>query len=279
MNQLSPQLARAARYVADHPEHIAVASLRSVARRLGVAPATMTRLARALGHRDYGALRHESAATLAKRGGYAHRAERLPAGARGLAALNLAQVAAVQSVPARNAEAKLKSFCRALLRADRVGFLGLRASHAIAFHFCYVYGFLADNGVLLGAAPGALLDDVYRLGAGDALVAITVAPYTRATLDCVQSAAERGVGILAITDSHSSPLSRYARHELVVDTESPSFFSTMAGLLACVEAVILDLATLQGSRAVQRLGRIDERLRRAGAYQDTAWRRNLEVSR
>lgn len=279
---MSPQLARAARFVSDHPEQVAVGSMRALARTLGVSPATMTRLTRALGYPSFAALRSESAAALLKQGGYAYRAQRLREGARSakpLAALNAAQVAAVQSAAARNSEAVIEAFCRVLLRARRVGFLGLRASHAIAFHFSYVYGFLFDNGVLLGSPAGALLDDASRLSSSDALVAISVAPYTRATLDCVRDAAERGVRVLVITDSRSAPLSASARQALLVDTDSPSFFSTMAGLLACVEAVMLHLALLQGERAVDRLASIDERLRRAGAYQDTAWRRNLKVPR
>jgi DNA-binding MurR/RpiR family transcriptional regulator len=280
---MSPQLARAARFVSDHPEQVALGSMRSLARTLGVSPATMTRLARALGYGSFGALRSDSAAALVKEGSYAHRAQRLRDASRPpakpLAGLNTAQVAAVQSFQARNGEPAIEAFCRALLRARHVGFLGLRASHAVAFHFSYVYGFLFDNGTLLGNPAGALLDDVCRLSARDALVAITVAPYTRATLDCARSAADRGVRILAITDSRSSPLSACAKQALLVDTDSPSFFSTMAGLLACVEALILHLALLQGERAVDRLAAIDERLRRAGAYHDTSWRRNLRVSR
>lgn len=280
---LTPQLARAARFVADHPEEVAVGSLRSLARKLGVAPATMTRLARALGYRTYAALRNDSAAALVRQSGYAHRAQRLQDRARGdaanpLATLSAAQVAAVQSVAARNREAELKTFCRALLQGKRVGFLGLRASHALAFHFAYVYGFLSDNGTLLGVAPGSLLDDVYRLAAGDVLVAISVAPYTSATLDCVERASGRGVKVLAISDSPSSPVARHARHGLAIDTESPSFFSTMTGLLACVESVVLEIALLQGERAVERLAAIDDRMRRSGAYNDRSWRRNLAAA-
>lgn len=280
---LSPQLARAARFVVDHPEEVAVGSLRSLAGKLGVAPATMTRLARSLGFRNYGALRTESAATLVRQGGYAHRAQRLRDRARGgvadpLAALNAAQVAAVQSASNRNREREIRAFCRALMQGRRVGFLGLRASHALAFHFSYVYGFLFDNGTLLGVAPGSLLDDVYRLAAGDVLVAISVAPYTSSTLDCVARAGGRGVKVLSISDSHSSPIAAHAGHGLAIDTDSPSFFSTMTGLLACVESVVLELALLQGERAVIRLAAIDDRLRRSGAYLDKSWRRNLAAA-
>lgn len=277
---LSPQLARAARFVADHPEEVTLASMRALARTLGVAPATMTRLARALGYSSFAALRAESVAKLAGQGGYAHRAQRLrdrsrDESGRPHAALGVAQVGAVQSVSARNRDRDIERFCRSLRRGRRVGILGLRASHAVAFHLAYVYGLLYDNGALLGVSPGSLIDDVYRLARGDVLVAISVAPYARATLDCVQRAHAQGVTVLAITDSSSSPIARHSAQRLAVDTDSPSFFTTMTGLLACVEAVILRLALLEGVRAVHRLAAADERLRRGGAYLDTAWRRNV----
>lgn len=275
---LSPQLARAQRYVADHPEQVALGSLRSVAARLGVAPATLSRLARALGYGSYAALRSQCAATLADRAGYGHRVRRLQARAGAhdsLAEVNAAQVAAVQSAGARNPRRRLRDFCRAIRRARRVGFLGLRASHAAASYFAYVYGLLRDNGALLGLSPGALQDEIDRLSAQDALVAVSVAPYTRATLECAQRARTRGVTVLVLSDSAASPLARSAACSLAADTESPSFFSTMVGVIACVEAALVQLALEEGERAVRRLAAMDERLRRAGAYADTAWRRNL----
>ena len=44
-NGLSPQLQTAARYVLDCPDDVALLSMREQARRAGVPPATMTRLA------------------------------------------------------------------------------------------------------------------------------------------------------------------------------------------------------------------------------------------
>src|SRR5258707_12348074 len=50
---LSPQLQEAARWVIDHPADVALLSLREQARRAGIAPATLTRLAQRLGLRGY----------------------------------------------------------------------------------------------------------------------------------------------------------------------------------------------------------------------------------
>src|SRR5258708_12564090 len=54
---LSPQLQEAARWVIDHPADVALLSLREQARRAGIAPATLTRLAQRRGLRGYDCVR------------------------------------------------------------------------------------------------------------------------------------------------------------------------------------------------------------------------------
>jgi choline dehydrogenase-like flavoprotein len=54
---LSPQLRRAAHFLIDRPDEIAFTSMRQLADRAGVQPATMVRLAQAIGFEGYEALR------------------------------------------------------------------------------------------------------------------------------------------------------------------------------------------------------------------------------
>src|SRR5260370_14151676 len=54
---LSPQLQTAARYMLDRPDDVALLSMREQARRAGVPPATMTRLAKRLGLEGYDEVR------------------------------------------------------------------------------------------------------------------------------------------------------------------------------------------------------------------------------
>ena len=54
---LSPQLQRAAQLLETHRNDIALLSMRDLARRCDLPPATFSRLARALGFEDFAALR------------------------------------------------------------------------------------------------------------------------------------------------------------------------------------------------------------------------------
>jgi len=274
---LPPRLQRAARFIAEHPDQIAVRSMREIARRAGVAPATMVRLARALDFADYGDLKDVFIRRVeAPAAAHATRAEALQASKRSgpvlVEHLAAAQIAAVHS-SAANPEAAVAAFLRDLAAARTVAFLGLRASHAIAFHFAYVYGLLRDNGHLLDDRGGALRDHAARLSAGDALIAISLAPYTRATVEAVEVAQRRGATIFALTDSAVSPLARAARHVLLFRTAGPSFFSTMAGALALAEMLVARLAASGGRAVIKRLERTDNALREAGAYWDASWTR------
>src|SRR5258706_10835177 len=64
---LTPELQRAAQWIADHPSETGLWSMRQQARNAGVSAPTMVRLARALGFTGYAALRRPFQEALAGR--------------------------------------------------------------------------------------------------------------------------------------------------------------------------------------------------------------------
>ncbi len=74
----------------------------------------------------------------------------------------------------------------AIAGAGRVGFLGVRASFAVAFQFRYAYNLIARNGVLFDGIGGTVLDQADALERGDVLVAISQSPYSAPTVDAVE---------------------------------------------------------------------------------------------
>src|SRR5580698_4951947 len=74
---MSGQLRIAARFILDQPREVALLSMRDLARRAGVQPATMTRLAKHLGLSGYDALREMYAESVREGGvAFAARADR-----------------------------------------------------------------------------------------------------------------------------------------------------------------------------------------------------------
>jgi DNA-binding MurR/RpiR family transcriptional regulator len=251
------QLRAAAQWVLDNPRDVALLSMREQAQRAGVTPASMTRLAQRMGLDGYDDLRALYAEGL-RRGEteFSGRAEALVArrrkGGDGVLAFDLAEtlerhMAALCRPDALDA---VTAVAAALAGARRIHVLGYRSSYPVACHFAYVYG-LAGGSVRLLDGPGGTGPDALReAGKGDALLAISVKPYTRAAIELVDYAVSMGLDVVAITDSVVSPLMARARAAIVVPTESPSFFHTMTPAFAVAEALAAMLAASSGERAL-----------------------------
>ena len=219
---LPAELQRAARWALDNPAEVGLWSMRRQAQAVGVAPATMLRMARAAGCDTYEAFRapFQRALTQGMEAGWRDRAARLQArraetpAVDARAALTRWQTAALESIGAVNADSAFDEAAATLLAARQAGFLGTRSAFGIAFQMRYAYQMLCRNGMLIGGLGGASSDEADTLGQGDALVVVTQAPYAAATLELARSAAERGAAVIALTDAPTSPILPFARHVL-----------------------------------------------------------------
>jgi DNA-binding MurR/RpiR family transcriptional regulator len=270
---LPRQLQAAARYMLDRPDDVALLSMREQARRAGVPPATMTRLAKRLGLDGYDSVRELYAGAVragslgfAGKAGAQVEAQKLR-GERALAAdmaHTLARQIANLAEPA-NLD-RLANAAARLHEARRVYCLGLRSCHAAAWHFHYMLSLLGDKTVMLDDAGGTGLDAIRDAGAGDVVLAASVEPYARATIEGARYAAGRGVPVVALTDSEVSPLARIAAAAILVATDSPSFFHTMTPLLAVAEILAALVAGRGGNKALAALEHAEAQLSAFGVH-------------
>jgi DNA-binding MurR/RpiR family transcriptional regulator len=277
---LSPQLQEAARWVIDNPADVALLSTREQARRAGVTPATLTRLAQRLGMGGYDGVRKLYAEAVRRRpDSYHGRAEELV-----VRRSREGDEAVVQDIFAALARhlhdfsspAHIEQFAAAadrLAGAERVFCLGLRAAFAVAFVFHYIRTLFGTNSVLVDG-PGTTGVDVLRtVGQGDVLLAISVQPYVRHAIDTVAYVRQRGGHVVGLTDSEISPLAALADDIVLVRTETPSFFHTMTPALAAVECLAALVAARRGPDAVAALAASEEQLATFSTYLPSRGRR------
>jgi DNA-binding MurR/RpiR family transcriptional regulator len=264
-----------ARWVLEHPKDVALLSTREQARRAGVPPATMTRFAQRLGFPGHDAIRQAHAEQVRRQdfaGDFSERAKAMAARRRTRGESGLAQemidtmASDVTSLGGAEKLEAITAAVRVLAKASHVFCLGMRSSFAIAFHFHYVRSFAGGATTLVDAAGGTGIDLLRNAGRGDALLAVGVRPYTRVTIDYARYAAQRGVAVVALTDSPLSPLARLAKKTIVVATESSSFFHAMTAAFAVAEVLAGLLAAHGGSRALNAIARTDRELQAVGAY-------------
>lgn len=266
---MSTELRKAARFLVDHPDDVALVSMRVLASRSAVTPTTFVRLARRLGFEDWATLRKpfenrlRSGATpfatkadaLVQRGPEAVFAESLKAATTNLAAAE-----------SGNEAKEIAKACAILERAQRIRVAGFRSCRAPAHALVYLCRMFCSDIALLGGDGGALEAELAGIGKTDAVVAIGFTPYSRELGPVVDAARRRRAPIVAIADSMAAPIARHANVTLRFSTESPSFFPSIAAAVAIVEALAATMLARKGAAAAARVGDIEADLRALGAY-------------
>src|SRR5215468_1114863 len=277
---MSEQLQVAARYLLEHPREVALLSMREQARQADIQPATMTRLAQHLGYAGYDDVRQLYADAMrgdglgfAGRVGAQAKSQKLK-GDRALAADMLSGVSAQVAALTRPAMLDgLVDAARRIERSRRIYCLGLRSSHSAAWHLHYILSLAGRQSIMLDAIGGIGVDALGSATAGDALVAVSVLPYTRQTVEITEYAHSCDVPVVAITDSVVAPLAQRAAVALIVPTESPSFLHTMSPAFVVAEILGSLVAGRSGDAASEALARVDRQSAALNTHLKTRSRR------
>jgi DNA-binding MurR/RpiR family transcriptional regulator len=264
---MSVQLQTGARYVLDRPRDVALLSMREQARRAGVQPATMTRLAKRLGMDGYDEVRELYAAAVrdgdlgfAGKAGAQVVSQKLR-GDKALAADMLRSMARqIERLATPDSLDRIAAAARTLASARRIYCLGLRSSHCVAWHLHYVLSLVGEKSVHIDGVAATGADAMAKATSRDVLLVASVLPYTRLTVELAEYAVEQGVQVVAITDSEVAPLAQIAQHVIVVPTESPSFFHAMSPAFAVAEVLGAVIAGRGGDDALATLRHTDEHL-------------------
>lgn len=279
--QMSPQLQQAARHILEHPQEVALVSMRELARNAGVQPATMTRLAKFLQLPGFDDIRaHYSDALRLRADGFAARAmERqttVTEEGSGLAQRMLqslsAQIARLSEPPSL---ARLEAVADHLFAARKVFVLGLRSCHSVAWHFHYVMTLLGDRTRHLDGPGGTGADGLLRAGPEDVLFLISISPYARQSIELAELAREKGMTVVAITDSEVSPIVALADAVILCATESQTFFHTLTPALAVSEVLCGLLAGRDRQASLDALQQADQHLQSLDIYTTTIPRRRI----
>jgi DNA-binding MurR/RpiR family transcriptional regulator len=269
--ELTPELQKAARFMLENPEEIGLNSMRTVARKAGVKPATVSRLSKALGFTRYDALREPFRERLRKiEPSYARGVEDLQQ--RAANSRNLFEELREQEI--RNIEqtlslenySALDDAAEMLHESRRIYVLGLRGAHAPAFVFHYAYQLFQENSRLVDTHAGIFADQLRGIRKGDSLLVVSFPPYTQLTIDAVHYATEAGARIIAITDSLVSPVASEAGHTILVRNKSASFYHSFTGALTVVQALIMLLVAKKGGDAVDIARQAERQLSKVSAY-------------
>ncbi len=251
----------------DQPDEVAAASISKLATQAGVNASTLSRMVRKLGFKSFAEFQllfRNHLARTHRTSFYSDLAgqlleddevEQTPASLAVMTQVAEEETANIAQMLKGLDLAALEESVDLLIQAPRVRVYGLRQAHTMANLFAYALGLLRSDVSLLGNPHHGIAHGLTELTEKDVLVVISAAPYTRGTVAAARIAASHGLQVIAITDSHGSPLAAEASLTFVAPTSSTWYSNSMAAFLVLIEGLMARVAGRLGRKGLVSLKR------------------------
>jgi DNA-binding MurR/RpiR family transcriptional regulator len=213
-DKLSKRLRQIAEFAIAEPDRMALETVAAIGRRAKVQPSTLIRFAKHFGYDGFSDMQRVFRSRLIDRAlTYSQRIR--DAQAEGVAPTLTGEVlahfaeadhAALRHLQAETPPADLDRAVELMAQAEIVGVIAQRRSFPIAAYLAYGLAHLGRRVHLIDGIGGMGAEQTRLLGPRDLLIAISYKPYAPETLEMARAAAERGVKIVAMTDTALSPL-------------------------------------------------------------------------
>lgn len=267
------QLTRGERLVAavvlDDPQAVAFGTVAEVAQRAGTSGPTVLRFAIRLGFDGFvtlqKAVQDELGRTLRPA---AERIRQRPV----TDALRRTLDIEVENVHATLEAVQGDAYARAVrLLARRTGqafVISGDATHGVAYVLASELDLLRPGVDLVTGSPVGVARRLARAAPPDVAVVIDLRRYERWVVEATVLLAERGVDLVAVTDSLLSPIAASADTTFVVSADGAGPFDSHVGTLAVLNALVTGVAARLRRSATDRLDRVEEAWRSSDALLD-----------
>jgi DNA-binding MurR/RpiR family transcriptional regulator len=248
-NAMPKRLAQVAAFALTNPDEIAFGTTASIAAASEVQPSTLVRLAHHLGYEGFSDLQSIFRERLRDRTlSYEERLVSLEqSGAEDEDASILSGFlsAASQSINRLAASVQTEAFARSvdiLAAADTIYLIAKRRSYPLTAHMTYAFSKLGIRHQIVASPNGVDPELVQFATPRDAAIAASFSPYAAESLTQSQELADRGVPVIAITDSAFSPLAACATHWFEVAESDFAGFRSLSASMALIMAFPVAIA-------------------------------------
>lgn len=146
--------------------------------------------------------------------------------------------------------------------SNRIYCTCVRSGLPVGQYFSQNINRIKGNCRLIVADVSDWVDEIVSMNEGDLLVTISFPRYAKRINDFVKIAKEKGVSVLIITDTYSSPLIDYGEVVLPCNSDSLAFHNSPITALVVVDYIINALAIKESYRESNRLDEVNNILKR-----------------
>lgn len=270
--ELPKGLRTIAKYIIDHPSDFGLDPIRETARKAGVSTYTLIRLAEKVGVASYDELREPFRQSLVSAAASVDQ----PIWIEGLR--ERGELGQIQAEAAVNSMAivqrslehldldRMQRVIDLLLGAKNVYLTAVRASYSIAFYLHYVGRMALPSLQLIPRHMGSAIDDLHMAGEGDVMIAITLTPCSRETVEACEFAQSKGIKLVLISDTEIVSPEFTADETLLASVLSTHHFGCYTGMMSVVETLLAMLVAQGGEDAQKRITSYEDLRKNTNAY-------------
>lgn len=250
---LSRRLQQTGRFLLDHPQEVAFATVATLAQDAGVTPSTLIRFANSCGFKGFSEMQLLFRSRLVDElPNYTERIRAVrsatgetPDSMQLLWEFADANREVLEQLPGRIDPRNLERSLDILEQAEAIHVLGARRSFVVASYVTYALHHIDKRAFLVSGLGGMYGEQVRAVGPQDALVVVSFSPYAEESRQAAEQARERGIPLVVITDSNLSPLARLADVALVVHEAEVKSFRGLTASLCLAQTLAISLGVRQ----------------------------------
>jgi DNA-binding MurR/RpiR family transcriptional regulator len=137
-------------------------------------------------------------------------------------------------------QSSFNEIVESILKARKIYILGVRSSAPLASFLGFYFNLIFDNVRLIHTTSvSEMFEQILRAGEGDVVIGISFPRYSKRTIKAMQFVKSRGATVIAITDSHESPLADCSDHAIIARSDMASFVDSLVAPLSVINAIIV----------------------------------------
>jgi DNA-binding MurR/RpiR family transcriptional regulator len=251
-----------ASYVLSHYDKAAYLTASKLGQLVGVSESTVVRFAIELGYNGYPEFQHSLQKIIRSRLTSFQRIEvtnSLIGEANVLDKVLLSDADKIRHTMEEIDHASFEEAIDRIIGAKNIYIMGVRSSSALAGFLNYNFRMIFDNVRFVQTTSGSeMFEQIVRVGEGDVMIAISFPRYSKRIINAVEYARSKGADIVALTDSHSSPIAELADQLLIAQSDMASFVDSLVAPLSIINAMIVAVSRKKQDELTERLRVLEE---------------------
>ena len=157
-----------------------------------------------------------------------------------------------------------------IIEAKTIYILGVRSCAGLATFLGFYFNIIFDNVKVVNTnSISEMFEIIHRINKDDVIIGLSFPRYSKRILKALEFAKTKEAAVIAITDSHISPIAQYAQYTLIGRSEMVSFVDSLVAPLSIINAIIVAVSLRKKDEISANLENLESVWMEYEVYDDT----------